>query len=246
MAHFTLGVIVDSLDDVDRVLDKYLVDNENFFERMPYYSKENYINTYRQTMDPNEKITDEEIWQKAILEYGQELVDDNTIYYYMNPYGMIDYYRVGGRWANSLKIKSCVEDYRGFDANFDEKKKTKYKLVDGAKIKDIEWKKMNTPKKQDIIDKTNFWRHYIELRDGTKNNYYPPEYYLTKYGTLDNYITKSSLFMTHAILDGIADEWYEASWDDREDNEDYSKTFYDLIEREDNQDRYFVLVDCHI
>ena len=105
---------------------------------------------------------------------------------------------------------------------------------------------MNTPKKEDIIDKTDFWRHYVELRDGIKNNYYPPEYYLTKYGTLDNYITKSSLFMTHAILDGIADEWHEASWDDREDNEDYSKIFYDLIEREDNQDRYFVLVDCHI
>ena len=31
MSHFTLGVIVNRLDDVERVMNKYIIDNENYF-----------------------------------------------------------------------------------------------------------------------------------------------------------------------------------------------------------------------
>ena len=254
MSHFTLGVIVNRLDDVERVMNKYIIDNENYFERLPYCSRERYINNFRQFRNNIETLTDEEIWQIAIKEYGQENVDDNTIYYYTNPNGRLDYYSIGGRWANSLKVKSSVEDCIGCDIERDPDKKPKYKLVDGAKIKDIQWRKMSLPKKQEIIDKTDFWKHYVELKDGTRNNYYTPDYYLSKYGTLENYLAKSSLYLTHALLDGIEDEWYEmgdigffGTENTTQDSlEDYSQIFYDLIEREDNQDKYFVLVDCHI
>ena len=254
MSHFTLGVIVNRLDDVERVMNKYIIDNENYFERLPYCSRELYINNFRQFGNNIETLTDEEIWQIAIKEYGQENVDDNTIYYYTNPNGRLDYYSIGGRWANSLKVKSSVEDCIGCDIERDTDKKPKYKLVDGAKIKDIQWRKMSLPKKQEIIDKTDFWKHYVELKDGTRNDYRSPEYYLSKYGTLENYLAKSSLYLTHALLDGIEDEWYEmgdvgffGTENTTQDSlEDYSQIFYDLIEREDNQDKYFVLVDCHI
>ena len=254
MSHFTLGVIVNRLDDVERVMNKYIIDNENYFERLPYCSRDRYISNFRQFRDNIETLTDEEIWQIAIKEYGQENVDDNTIYYYTNPNGRLDYYSIGGRWANSLKVKSSVEDCTGCDTERDPDKKPKYKLVDGAKIKDIQWRKMSLPKKQEIIDKTDFWKHYVELKDGTRNDYYTPDYYLSKYGTLENYLAKSSLYLTHALLDGIEDEWYEmgdvgffGTENTTQDSlEDYSKIFYDLIEREDNQDKYFVLVDCHI
>ena len=254
MSHFTLGVIVNHTDDIDRDIDKYITGNENYFERLPYCSRERYIGNFRQFRDNIQTLTDEEIWQIAVKEYGQENVDDNTIYYYTNPNGRLDYYSIGGRWSNSLKVKSSVEDCTGWNIERDPDKKPKYKLVDGAKIKDIQWRKMSLPKKQEIIDKTDFWKHYVELRDKTRNDYYSPDYYLSKYGTLENYLAKSSLYLTHALLDGIEDEWYEmgdvgffGTENTTQDSlEDYSQIFYDLIEREDNQDKYFVLVDCHI
>lgn len=254
MSHFTLGVIVNRLEDVNRVVDKYLVGNENYFERLPYCSREQYINSYRQFRETSENMTDNEIWEIAIQEYGQENIDENTIYHYTNPNGRLDYYTIGGRWTNSLKIKSSVEDYTGWHVETDPDKKLKYKLVDGAKIKDIQWKKMSLPKKQDIINKTDFWHHYVELKDKTRNDYHSPDYYLSKYGTLENYLEKSSLYMTHALLDGIEDIWYEmgnvgffGTEDTTQDSlDDYSRIFYDLIERKDNQENYFVLVDCHI
>lgn len=254
MSHFTLGVIVNRLEDVNRVVDKYLTGNENYFERLPYCSRERYINSYRQFREAPEGMTDNEILEIAIQEYGQENVDEDTIYHYINPNGRLDYYTIGGRWANSLKIKSSVEDYTGWHVETDPDKKLKYKLVDGAKIKDIQWKKMSLPKKQDIIDKTDFWHHYVELKDKTRNDYYSPDYYLSKYGTLENYLEKSSLYMTYALLDGIEDVWYEigdTGFSGAENTthytvDDYSKIFYDLIERKDNQENYFVLVDCHV
>lgn len=253
MSHFTLGVIVNHIDDVDRVIDKYIIGNENYFERLPYCSREVYINNFKR-LGNIEALTDEEIWKIAIKENGQENVDDNAIYYYTNPNGRLDYYSIGGRWANSLKVKSSVEDCSGHFVERDPNKKPKYKLVDGAKIKDIQWKKMSLPKKQEVLDKIDFWKHYVELRDKTRNDYYSPDYYLSKYGSLDNYLSKSSLYLTHALLDGIEDEWYEmgdvgffGTENTTQDSlEDYSQIFYNLIEREDNQDRYFVLVDCHI
>ena len=254
MSHFTLGVIVNQLDDIERVIDKYIIGNEDYFEREPYCSKENYISSYKSFRDPDTSLTDEEIWQIAAEEYGQENIDDNTIYHYTNPNGRLDYYTIGGRWANSIKIKNSVEDYIGLNIAKDKDRKIKYKLVNGAKIKDIQWKKMGLLRKQEIIDKTDFWKHYVELKDEVRNDYYKPEYYLSKYGSLENYLAKSSLYLTHALLDGIEDEWYEmgdvgffGTENTTQDSlEDYSQTFYDLIEREDNQDRYFVLVDCHI
>ena len=60
MSHFTLGVIVNHIDDVDRVIDKYIIGNENYFERLPYCSREVYINNFKR-LGNIEALTDEEI-----------------------------------------------------------------------------------------------------------------------------------------------------------------------------------------
>ena len=65
---------------------------------------------------------------------------------------------------------------------------------------------------------------------------------------------KESLFYTHDLLDGPNDIWYsmgDMGWfgldaATRESFEEYVYKFYEIIQRPEYQDYWFIMVDCHI
>lgn len=162
MSHFTVAVITDSIDKLDKMLAIY---DENI-EIEPYIdqTKEELI---KEGKERKERIlkqkeegqeldkwdlkylnaqTDEELYQAVI--YDDEQYDENgnhlTTY---NPNSKWDWYEIGGRWHNTLLTKIDNEDiidgnasWGNLESNLKEAPEG-YKWVDGAKIKEIDFKK---------------------------------------------------------------------------------------------------------
>ena len=198
---------------------------------------------------------------KNMMSNGNEL----TTY---NPNSKWDWYDIGGRWRNSLLTKIDNEDVVTecslVDLMTQGKNLTKdapkgYKWVDGAKIKDIDFKKAiefrNTYNKA-----IRFWEIYIEgqepqteeEKEKIKWEMYKKEYYIERYETKENYAKRESTFTTWALLD--EDGWHEqgkmgwwAANDSTKDSEElFVEKFTETINKPENQDKYLIIVDCHI
>lgn len=157
-----------------------------------------------------------------------------------NPNSKWDWYSVGGRWRNSLLTIG-------------------YKWVDGARIKDIDFKKAiefkNTYNKA-----IRFWETYVEgqepiteeEKEDIKWEVYKKEYYIERYGTKENYAKMQSTFSCWALLDETG--WHEKGkmgwWamnDSTKDSEQlFLEKFTETINKPENQDKYLIIVDCHI
>ena len=159
--------------------------------------------------------TDEEFYKLGI--YDDDLTDEygNELSTY-NPNSKWDWYDIGGRWKNSLLTKINNEDtfennsFAEHIFNFKDNKKAPdgYKWVNGAKIKDIDFNKMNEGKEEP--------------------------------------------FYTWALVD--EEGWYEQGkmgwWATHNATNDstneFINKFYEYIKKEENQDKYLIIVDCHI
>ena len=223
------------------------------------WTKELYIRGYRKDY-PTMNLTDEEIWQEARKTYGMENSDDENIYGYYNPNARWDWWSIGGRWRYRLKVLKNAEHIKDQDMFFEEPKKQrgKYRWCDGAKIKDIRWADMNRPTADQLKDMGRFWDVIVEGAPKEEGEdfgwHHKPEYYRDMYGTKENYIMKECMFYTHDLLDGINNEWHtmgDMGWfgydeSTRESFEDYIQDFYEIIQRPEYQDYWFIMVDCHI
>ena len=159
--------------------------------------------------------TNEEIYQEAIKHEEESNIGANgEIYSTYNPNSKWDWYEIGGRWYKSLLTKKENEDVIEYGENdlfynWNELKTPDgYKRVNGAKIKDIDFKKMN---------------------ENQKEPFYP-----------------------WALVDKTG--WYEQGemywWGYDNATEDSTKLFIEkfkeYIKAEENQDKYLIIVDCHI
>lgn len=71
-----------------------------------------------------DKMTDEDLWEQVILQDGEERDDHGNIWETYNPRSKWDYHRVGGRWANALKLRddASEDDYTKPQSDWDSPK----------------------------------------------------------------------------------------------------------------------------
>lgn len=95
--------------------------------------------------------TDEQIYQNKIKYYDEEDIGENgEVYSEYNPNSKWDWYDIGGRWRNQLLTREDNNDtfeHNSFAEHMGMFKDTKeapkgYKWVNGAKIKDIDFNKI--------------------------------------------------------------------------------------------------------
>lgn len=185
--------------------------------------------------------------------YDEEMKDYG---YWENPNAKWDWWQTGGRWRGNLLVKG--EDYiKGerslFDLSEDEKAPDGYKWASGGIIKDIDFNKMMEGEYEKAI---RFWELIVEeqpLKDGEKKPFsWKKEYYIKRYGTKEKYAEQCSTYHTYALL--IDGQWIskgEMGWfgidDSTKDSEEaYIEKFKEIMSAEENQDKMFVVVDCHI
>lgn len=283
MSHFTVAVITADKNKIEEMLAPY---SENL-EVEPYIErtkkeiiekakkrKEDFFKEQKEGKKLSDwqlkyinAETDEELYQAEIDEYEQYDEDGNELSTY-NPNSKWDWYSVGGRWRNSLLTKkdnedviseTSLEDLINQGSNLRKETPIGYKWVDGAKIKDIDFKKAiefkNTYNKA-----IRFWEIYVEgkepiteeEKENIKFELYKKEYYIKRYGTKENYANMESIFSCWALLDETG--WYEKGkmgwWAMNDSTRDSEKLFIEkfteTINKPENQDKYLIIVDCHI
>lgn len=208
--------------------------------------------------------TDEELYKLQI--YEDESYDKNgnhlTTY---NPNSKWDWYEIGGRWNKILLVKEEVKDIEegtpswGNLDSINKKAPEGFKWVTGAKIKDIEFEKAiefnNTYNKS-----IRFWELYVEgqepqneeEKEMIKWEIYKKEYYIERYETKENYAKINSIFTTWALLDekGWHEKgemgWFAMANDTKDSELLFMEKFTETIQKPENQDKYLVIVDCHI
>lgn len=208
--------------------------------------------------------TDEELYKLQI--YEDESYDKNgnhlTTY---NPNSKWDWYEIGGRWNKILLVKEEVKDIEegtpswGNLDSINKKAPEGFKWVTGAKIKDIEFEKAiefnNTYNKS-----IRFWELYVEgqepqneeEKEMIKWEIYKKEYYIERYETKENYAKINSIFTTWALLDekGWHEKgemgWFAMANDTKDSELLFIEKFTETIQKPENQDKYLVIVDCHI
>lgn len=200
-------------------------------------------------------------FEQYMKEYGDYELDEemNDYGYWENPNAKWDWWQVGGRWRDQLLVKgeNYVKGDRSLlDYSEDKKAPDGYTWASGGIIKDIDFDKM-----LEVNDGYNkairFWELVVEeqpLKDGEEKpfNIYRKEYFIDQYRTKENYALHESTFMTYALL--VDGQWIskgKMGWfgcDDstKEKKDAYLEKFKEIMSAEENQDKLFVVVDCHI
>lgn len=227
MSHFAVAVITKDKNKIDEILKPYWEE----LEVEPYIEKtkeeiieearkrkgifergertdfsEEYMNKYISAS------SDEELYQLEKDDYYEYDENGNQLSTY-NPKSKWDWYEIGGRYINILLVKKDVKGIDGtpglFCGDFLNKETPQgYKWTNGAKIKDVDFKKME------------------EL--------------------------SNEKFYTWALVD--EKDWYEQGkmgwWAMNDATEKTTQSFIakfqEYVNAEDNQEKYIVIVDCHI
>lgn len=289
MSHFTVAVITDKIENLESMLAPYDENREvapyidqtkeeilkEAKERKARYEKElieNGLDYIEDTWKRRyiETKTDDELLKVDIEEmHTGEIFDENNNHLSTyNPDSKWDWYSIGGRWRNVLltKIdnkdvisKVSFEDLINKGHNFKKDAPAGYKWVDGARIKDIDFKKKM--EYQNTYNKAiRFWETYVEgqepkteeEKENIKFEMYKKEYYIERYETKENYAKRESTFTCWALLDETG--WHEQGkmgwWalnDSTKDSELlFIEKFTETLNKPENQDKYLIIVDCHI
>lgn len=245
MSHFTVGVIlkVDGNESEEmleqKLLDTLLPYQENNMgdvkkeylefisvqdEYEDYYKNEGFSNKYK-TFDDYMK------------DQGFEKDEETNEYgYWGNPNAKWDWYQIGGRWSQ-LPLKETGKEAKPF---------TKLKFIDFS-ANEEEYKKAE-----------RFWEIVVEgdeLKEGEKKPFslYIKEYYIERFGNKETFARISALPHTYALItpDGKWHEegsmgWFASDDANKESITAYIDFFTQEVNKEENKDCVFVLVDCHI
>jgi len=195
---------------------------------------------------------------------GYELDKETNDYgYWENPNRKWDWYEIGGRWNKILLVKDSVDiEKLGGPSwgNIESEKKEVpegYKWVNACKLKDLELDKMIEGSYKKNI---RYWELVVENQkpenkdeeEIVKWNFYKPEYYTERYSSKEEYAEYQAMFSLYALVDN--EGWHakgEMEWFGFDDSTgDSEKEFINWFNKElrkpENQDKYLVVVDCHI
>lgn len=206
--------------------------------------KRTYADNYLLNILPDELqnidlYSNQDMYQQGIADYPNALIDKNgNVLSTYNPNAKWDWYEIGGRWNDSLKLKN------GSTAN-------------SAAIKDIDF----SINKDQYDDAIRFWELYIEkgVENLTEEEqkeidfvFYNKEYYLQKYKTKEQYAIIQGSFSTYAILDSKGEwhepgsmGWFGMSNASLEEETKFADNYMNLIKKEESNN-ILTVVDCHI
>lgn len=189
-------------------------------------------------------ITEEELHEHEVNGCGYTCDEEGNAITTYNPESKWDWMSIGGRWEDELILKPAAAKRIGRDR------------VNHAAVKDIDWGKMYSVPSDEREKVELFWEYYVletpypgtkeELEEKigpTSLKFYKPEYYLTRYKTLDNYIESLSYWCTHAVVDGDG-EWHEYEYEEAKD--DWGEMFYQRFIKNLDPNDEITVVDCHI
>lgn len=198
-------------------------------------------------------------------EYEGETKDEETndYGYWENPNRKWDWYEIGGRWNRHLLVKEDIPIEHIGGPSWGNKSSEKkiaplgYKWVNACRIKDLELEKMTEGKYE---KEKRFWELKVEGQEPQNEeeketlewDYYKKEYYTERYSSKEEYAKWQSMFATFAMVDGRG--WHEKGemgwWGFDTSTGDSERAFIEKFNAElkniDNQEKYIVLVDCHI
>ena len=188
--------------------------------------------------------TDEDFYNVIAEDYDEDLIDeDGNLYSTYNKNAKWDWYVVGGRWSGMLRLKErSRKDYAG------------QLYVDSAQVKDIDFEYIDP---EAVKKSSRFWDIVVEGKElipGEEKPFsYDKDYYIRRYKTKGNFVREQNTFATYALLmeDGRWFEpgqmgWFGVSSATAEDEAQFQEEYLDILNREENQDLWFTVVDCHI
>lgn len=234
MSHFAVAVITKKRDvkSIEKILEPYWEELE--VEAYIDETKEELIKQakniqerYLKQIEEGKEFTeeyqlkyinaknDEELYEAHKDKYDKYDEDGNHLTTY-NPNSKWDWYDIGGRWRDiiltseinndTFEHNSFAELFGGNDSNRETPEG--YKWVNGARIKEIDFKKM-----EEIYNKP-----------------------FTLWALVDEYNWYEQGKMGWWALNDATEESEEA----------FKRFFKEYLENPDNQDKYLVVVDCHI
>ena len=263
MSHFMVAVMAKDQEDIGRLLEPY---DENL-EVEPYVQckkgellelakeKQKRLLKAKEVLEPIEmKIlkaeTDEELYQ-AYREFagGNYDEDGNEVTTY-NPLTKWDWYMIGGRYSNVVAVDERNPDVIALG---DAEIKDDVRFVDGARIKDIKFNKMQPTSEVNAIYHWELLNGIIEPKDEDEKMFLLFSNTADMYDDVHDYVLSETMFSPYAFIDSSG-EWHERGsmgWfgmDDstKEGRQNFEKEFLGYISSPEHQDEYMVIVDCHI
>ena len=229
MSHYTVAVFHRKDQSIEELLEPY--EEVISIDPSDSHSKERAIRYARCQYDDCSKCTDATCLKKVLARNKPE---KDGIIYLSNPDGKWDWWTIGGRWNQLLRIKDSSEK------------------VDSARVADIDF----TPNKKFYDDALIEWDSVVE---GKTIDGLPPDPFVNKddlvktYKTREIYATVWACFETYAVItpDG---EWHaqgQMGWfgidsatadEEREWRTQYKERFIDTAD----PDWILTIVDCHI
>lgn len=169
-----------------------------------------------------------------VEEYWDEEYQEKTTY---NPDSKWDWYSIGGRFSEMIPLKkggkATIAKVKEIDFGVDKKAYEKAKrfwevVVDGEPLKEGE-------KKEDF---STIWK---------------TEYYTDTYGDKEYFATHSATFVPYAYLSAETGwqepgemGWFGCSSETEETKKAFDQKFMEFINRPETQEKFLVIVDCHI
>ena len=231
MSHFLLAVLHEENQDIDELLAPY--DEELESDLMLEYTRAEAIKAAREDYEGNEDKTDEECI-KFLGKMSRYVTDaDGNVYVKFNQDAKWDWYEIGGRWKNYLRVNG--------------------ERADSARLRDIDF----SPDKEMYKEALRFWDvvvGHMPARPEEKHfSIYNEQYYRDTYGDRENFARMRSLFTTHAVItpDG---EWHERgevgyfgySSETPEEGLEWDKNYVERFIKDADKDLILTIVDCHI
>lgn len=263
MSHFTVGVITPTLERgyIEQIMAPYQENNMGDCpkEYLEFYDKEDELKDEYEnriveegdkTFSFKEKYATLEEFAKEWWGFKERDPETGRYGFWENPHAKWDWYEVGGRWANMLLVKDSVTEYvqGGHYGRHEEREAPEgYRWVDGARIKDIEFDKMEEYSRESA---EKYWEEAQDKEAFEKRFIYG----LQDAETKEQYIQRNTSFSTYAFLNGITNEWVsvgEMGWfgmssETSEEGYNWDIQYVSNHIEPADPELYFVVIDCHI
>lgn len=236
MSHFTVAVFSDSLEEIEDLLAPYEegTNDSMYLEWVPASESMEEI-----TAKFNEKNDGSETLNQFVKRwYGYDYHPIHKNYGCLcNPHAKWDWYQIGGRWEDILRLKDDPSD-----------------KCNQALVSEIDFSI-----DEEVYNKAlRFWEVVVEgspiysyEREEDFRSFFNENYYLEQYGTKENYAKSAASFNTWAFItpDG---EWHENGamgwWGFNDATQESRRAFSEELEKaiQEHPDCWLTMVDCHI
>ena len=235
MSHFCVATFVQepSENRVHPIMYPFGVESDEFFERVVFLTKDEYIRTYKARY-PETTLSDNAIWAQAGTEYADVDYEAGLIYESYNPDGQWDWYVIGGRWSDQLCApKRVMPQYMMIPGN--PRGKSRWGMA--AQLKDIEWHKVHK----------RWGTKYSVLKqrweDAEKENGFTFRNLQHNWGSKEAFLREGKDWLPYSFIHPLTGEWI--SQDDMT-RQEFRDSFLQIINDPGLQEYWLIIVDCHI